>query len=102
MVLNTGFKRIIPALIAGSALLMSAPSLAETGMERMQKNAPSNWGKWGENDEVGALNLLGNEQVLQAAKAIRSGKTSTLQIHDPRQGSGLSRSGAHHALHVPG
>ncbi|MEX0605815.1 MAG: cyclase family protein [Marinobacter sp.] len=80
MVLNTSCKRIIPALIAGSALLASAPALAETGMERVQKNAPNNWGKWGENDEVGALNLLGNEQVLQAAKAIQSGKTFTLQI----------------------
>lgn len=80
MVLNTNCRCIIPALIAGSALLLSAPTLAETGMERVQKNAPNNWGKWGENDEVGALNLLGEEQVLNAAKAIQSGKTFTLQI----------------------
>ncbi|WP_152205549.1 cyclase family protein [Marinobacter changyiensis] len=80
MVLNTHCKCIISALLAGSALLLSAPALAETGMERVQKNAPNNWGKWGENDEVGALNLLGEEQALQAAKAIQSGKTFTLQI----------------------
>lgn len=80
MVLNIHCKCIISALIAGSALLMSAPALAETGMERVQKNAPNNWGKWGENDEVGALNLLGEEQVQQSANAIQSGKTFTLQI----------------------
>lgn len=80
MVLNTHCKCIISALLAGSALLLSAPALAETGIERVQKNAPNNWGKWGENDEVGALNLLGEEQALQAAKAIQSGKTFTLQI----------------------
>lgn len=80
MVLNTHCNCIISALLAGSALLLSAPALAETGIERVQKNAPNNWGKWGENDEVGALNLLGEEQALQAAKAIQSGKTFTLQI----------------------
>lgn len=41
MVLNSNCKCIISALIAGSALLMSAPALAETGMERVQKNAPN-------------------------------------------------------------
>lgn len=80
MVLNINCKCLISALAAGSILLVSAPTLAETGMERVQKNAPNNWGKWGENDEVGALNLLGEEQVLQAAQAIKSGKTFTLQI----------------------
>jgi kynurenine formamidase len=50
------------------------------------KNAPSNWGKWGPDDEVGALNYLGPEEVLAAAGLIRSGKVFTLQrlIGDPK------------------
>jgi kynurenine formamidase len=50
------------------------------------KDAPTNWGKWGPDDEVGALNYLGPEQVLAAAQLIRSGKVFTLQrlIGDPK------------------
>ena len=48
--------------------------------------SPSNWGKWGPDDEVGSLNYLGPEQVLAAAALIRSGKVFTLQrlIGDPK------------------
>ena len=50
------------------------------------KDAPSNWGKWGPDDEVGSLNYLGPEQVIAAARLVTSGKTFTLQrlIGDPK------------------
>ena len=50
------------------------------------KDAPSNWGKWGPDDEVGSLNYLGPEQVVAAARLVTSGKTFTLQrlIGDPK------------------
>jgi kynurenine formamidase len=50
------------------------------------EDAPSNWGKWGADDEVGALNYLGPEQVLAAVRLVRSGKVFTLQrlIGDPK------------------
>ena len=44
------------------------------------RDAPSNWGKWGPDDEVGSLNYLDAAQVLRGAAAIRQGKTFTLQI----------------------
>ncbi|MCW2616693.1 MAG: hypothetical protein JWN08_3687 [Frankiales bacterium] len=49
-------------------------------------DSPSNWGKWGPDDEVGSLNYLGPEQVLAAAQLVTSGKTFTLQrlIGDPK------------------
>jgi hypothetical protein len=58
------------------------PALAE-----VLEDSPSNWGKWGPDDEVGALNYLGPEQVLAAAQLIRSGKVFTLQrlIGDPKR-----------------
>ncbi len=44
------------------------------------KDAPSNWGKWGPDDEVGSLNYLDAAQVLRGVAAARQGKTFTLQI----------------------
>lgn len=55
-------------------------------LEELLADAPSNWGKWGPDDEVGSLNYLGPEQVVAAASLIRSGKVFTLQrlIGDPQ------------------
>ncbi|MGC6401605.1 cyclase family protein [Sphingomonas sp. FW199] len=41
---------------------------------------PTNWGRWGSEDEVGALNFLDAAQVLRGVSAVRSGKTFTLQV----------------------
>lgn len=41
---------------------------------------PTNWGRWGNEDEVGALNFLDAAQVLRGVSEVRSGKTFTLQI----------------------
>jgi len=41
---------------------------------------PKNWGRWGSEDEVGALNYLGPQQVLDAVRLVRSGKVFTLQV----------------------
>ena len=43
-------------------------------LDELLDGAPSNWGKWGEDDEVGSLNYLGPEQVLAAVGLVRSGK----------------------------
>src|SRR4051812_19461608 len=59
----------------------TAPALTE-----LLKDSPTNWGKWGDDDEVGALNYLGPEQVLAAVGLVRQGKVFTLQrlIGDPK------------------
>jgi kynurenine formamidase len=41
-------------------------------------NSCKNWGKWGANDERGALNYLTADQIKAAAKLVRSGLTVTL------------------------
>jgi hypothetical protein len=33
----------------------------------------SNWGRWGEDDELGALNHVGPEQIRAAAALVRTG-----------------------------
>jgi kynurenine formamidase len=59
----------------------TAPALGE-----LLKDAPTNWGKWGDDDEVGALNYLGPEQILAAVRLVSEGKVFTLQrlIGDPK------------------
>ena len=34
----------------------------------------SNWGRWGEDDELGALNYVGPDQIKAAAGLVRQGK----------------------------
>jgi hypothetical protein len=47
--------------------------------------APTNWAKWGPDDEVGALNYLTRAEALRGAAAIRTGKSFTLanRVADP-------------------
>ncbi len=42
--------------------------------------ACSNWGRWGEDDEIGALNLVGPEQVLRAAALVKTGRPISLTL----------------------
>ena len=65
---------------------MSTPPSNVPALDDLLKDSPSNWGKWGDDDEVGSLNYLGPEQVLAAVGLVRSGKVFTLQrlIGDPK------------------
>lgn len=46
----------------------------------------NNWGRWGENDELGALNLLTPERVVAALRLPKTGKTYSLSIPIQRSG----------------
>ncbi len=50
----------------------------------------SNWGRWGEADQLGALNHVGPEQVLAAARSVRQGKVVSmglpLDLNGPQSG----------------
>ncbi|MFT3988908.1 cyclase family protein [Aestuariivirga sp.] len=49
-------------------------------MRELLEGLPKNWGRWGENDEVGALNFLTAAEVLRGVACVRKGKTFTLQV----------------------
>src|SRR5947209_1562066 len=49
-------------------------------IEDLLKDSPKNWGRWGPDDEVGALNYLGQPEVLRGVAAVRQGKVFTLQV----------------------
>lgn len=40
----------------------------------------SNWGRWGEDDELGAVNHVGPEQVKAAAQLVRAGKVISMSL----------------------
>jgi len=40
----------------------------------------SSWGRWGESDERGALNRLGPERVVEAARLVRNGTSVSLSL----------------------
>jgi kynurenine formamidase len=44
------------------------------------KDDPKNWNRWGPGDEVGCLNFLTSDEVLRGVRAVRQGKTFTLQV----------------------
>jgi kynurenine formamidase len=49
----------------------------ELRMSQVLAGAPSNWGRWGEDDEVGSLNFLTPEEVLRGIRSARQGKVIT-------------------------
>ena len=48
--------------------------------ELLGSNPPSNWGKWGPDDEVGSLNYLTSDEVLRGIANVQSGEVFTLQV----------------------
>lgn len=54
--------------------------IPRTVAELLGNDSPSNWGKWGPDDEVGSLNYLTAEQVLRGVASIRTGEVFTLQV----------------------
>lgn len=49
-------------------------------VEALLESQPKNWGSWGENDEVGALNYLTPKQVKASVDSVVNGKVFSLQI----------------------
>ena len=48
-------------------------------IENLLEDLPDNWGRWGEEDERGALNLLGSEEAYDGLVAALSGGRSNLE-----------------------
>jgi hypothetical protein len=42
------------------------------------KDSPTNWGRWGPDDEIGALNYLTGDEVRAGAAQVRRGRPFTL------------------------
>ncbi|MFC9978410.1 cyclase family protein [Gordonia sp. NPDC127522] len=48
--------------------------------ELLGDNPPSNWGKWGPDDELGSLNYLDANEALRGVQHVETGEVHTLQL----------------------
>jgi hypothetical protein len=48
-----------------------------------------NWGKWGPNDEVGALNYTTPENIVAACRLVKKGKVISLTLNFDRHRAAL-------------
>lgn len=44
------------------------------------KDAPTNWGRWGADDQLGSLNFLTSEEVLRGVRSVKQGKVFMLGV----------------------
>lgn len=56
------------------AVLIAQPMKADT----YDNERPNAWGRWGESDEAGAMNLIGPEQVKRATRLVTTGEVIRL------------------------
>lgn len=54
--------------------------MGEKRLEDVLDGAPSNWGRWGTDDECGAINHLTSTEVLRGVRAVETGETFTLGV----------------------
>lgn len=50
------------------------------GLRELLCDAPSNWGRWGPDDQVGSLNYLTPAEVLRGVRSVQSGRIFTLML----------------------
>jgi kynurenine formamidase len=50
------------------------------------QSVPTNWQRWGSDDEIGALNFLDKDQILKSVRSIRQGKVFSLGLLIGRKG----------------
>jgi kynurenine formamidase len=51
-----------------------AQAVRPTTLEELLADSPKNWGRWGDDDEIGALNFLDAAEVLRGVQHVKSGK----------------------------
>lgn len=60
----------------------------------------SNWGRWGDDDEKGTLNLVGPEQVIAASRLVRKGVTISMALPYDEQGPQTGNLGRFNPIHL--
>lgn len=75
-------KNLLMALVVGMAWC----AVADGQGAMHPHDEVNNWGRWGEDDELGAANYIEPEDIVEAAKLIRSGRVFSLAI--PIEGTG--------------
>ncbi|MBM4183239.1 MAG: cyclase family protein [Gemmatimonadetes bacterium] len=80
-----GLPVLLPLFADVASAQQALPLVPQAQYERWQTEL-SNWGRWGPNDELGALNLITPAKRLAAAALVRRGRTVSLaRTADPVQ-----------------
>jgi len=64
-------------IVLGVSSADAQVKMNETDIERLVKDL-SNWGRWGKQDQLGALNLITNAKRLEAVKLVKEGVSVSL------------------------
>jgi len=70
-------------------LALECPSNGEEMTVTVTEQRTGNWGRWGDDDERGALNLITPDAVLAATRACKTGKSYSLALPIQQQGMPL-------------
>lgn len=89
------------ACIAAEPDAASRPKLKKADVEAMMKSL-SNWGRWGADDELGALNLITPEKRKAAAALVTDGVTVSLARNATKILSGDASPFRHRMTTLPG
>jgi kynurenine formamidase len=60
--------------------MAEATATKQVTLEELLSDMPRNWGRWGDEDEIGCLNFLTSEEVLRGVKEVKEGKVFTLGL----------------------
>lgn len=59
---------------------MTSTQKRQTTLSELLADLPKNWGRWGDEDEIGCLNYQTAEEVLRGVREVNSGKVFTLGL----------------------
>ena len=68
---------ILPALLLAIACAYGQPKVTKADVDEWMQTL-SNWGRWGDQDQLGAMNLITSETRLAAAKLVAEGVSVSL------------------------
>jgi hypothetical protein len=60
----------------------------------------SNWGRWGKDDEIGTLNYVSAQDIIQAAQLVRKGKLRSVRPAGGQEQVSLARALQSYPLHA--
>jgi kynurenine formamidase len=60
--------------------MLTAVGMPDSGKRWQQRPAGSTWGDWGDDDELGRINLLTSEKVLQGVREVEAGISFCLSL----------------------
>lgn len=88
---------LIAALPVQAQQLQPAGKISAQDYEAMMKQV-SNWGRWGQHDELGTLNLITAERRVAAAGLVHTGETVSLSLDMNKERSPMNANPLSHTL----